>query len=309
MIRKANELNPAKRFRVLISGVPGIAKSTTALSAPNPLMVDADKGWDRVPAQFRRGAYIQPETYEEILDDLKPENVKDFETIIFDTGGALLTFMKSWAIRKNPKNGQRDGVTLSMVGFGEIGREFSRLIDYCFYTLGKHIVVVFHVKEEMDDDRKVFRLDVEGQTRNNIWKPMDLGGFMEAVGEKRVIGFSPTDRYFAKGTHGISGLLEIPNVMKGEPNDFLTNLFARINTNIGEEAKLGEEYTKLMALVMATISEVKDELTANQALSEIKGMTHIFGSKAESWHHLTEKAVKVGLSFDPILKTFKAVKA
>jgi len=309
MIRKANELNPTKRFRVLISGVPGIAKSTTALSAPNPLMIDADKGWDRVPAQFRKGGYIQPETYEEVLSDLTPENVKDYETLIFDTGGALLTYMKAWAIRKNPKNGQKDGVTLSMTGFGEIGREFSRLMDYCFYSLAKHIVVVFHVKEEMDDDRKVFRLDVEGQTRNNIWKAMDVGGFMEAIGEKRVIGFSPTDRYFAKGTHGISGIMEIPNVMKGEPNDFLTNLFSRINTSITEEAKMGEEYSKLMVLISATIAEVKDEATANQALNEIKGMAHIFGSKAESWHSLTEKAGKIGLQYDPILKAFKAVKA
>lgn len=309
MIRKANEMNPAKRFRVLISGVPGIAKSTTALSAPNPLMIDADKGWDRVPAQFRRGAYIQPATYEEVLDDLKAENVRDFETLIFDTGGALLTFMKAWAIRKNPKNGQKDGVTLSMQGFGEIGREFSRLMDYCFYTLGKHIVVVFHVKEEMDDDRKVFRLDVEGQTRNNIWKSMDVGGFMEAIGEKRVIGFSPTDRYFAKGTHGVTGLMDIPNVMKGEPNTFLSDLFAKINVSIQEEGKLADEYSRLMAQIGSIVGDIKDEAGANAALSDIKGMAHIFGSKAESWHMLTEKAGKIGLMFDPILKSFKGAKA
>ena len=137
---------------------------------------------------------------------------------------------------------------------------------------------------------------------------MDLGGFMEALGEKRVIGFSPTDRYFAKGTHGISGIMEIPNVMKGEPNDFLTNLFSRINTSITEEAKMGDEYLKLMALISATIAEVKNEETANQALNEIKGMAHIFGSKAESWHFLTEKAGKIGLQYDQILKAFKAVK-
>lgn len=308
MIRKSNELNPQKRFRVLLSGVPGIAKSTTSLSAPAPLMVDADKGWDRIPAQFRRGDYIQPETYEEVLDDLIPEKLKSYETIIFDTGGALLTFMKAWAIRKNPKNGQRDGVTLSMVGYGEIGREFSRLMDHCFYTLGKHVVIVFHVKEEQDDDRKVFRLDIEGQTRNNIWKNMDVGGFMEAIGEKRVVGFSPTDRYFAKGTHGISGVMEIPNVMKGEPNDFLSNLFSRINNSIAEEGKLVAEYETLMARVRNLLEDVKDEKTANVVFADIKDMVHVFGSKMESWNLLKAKAEAVGLIYDPVLKSFTAGK-
>ena len=38
-------------FKGLIYGQPGIGKSTIALSAPNPVMVDAEKGlkeWNRI---------------------------------------------------------------------------------------------------------------------------------------------------------------------------------------------------------------------------------------------------------------------
>jgi hypothetical protein len=306
MIKKANQFNEQKRFRVLISGVPGIAKSTTALSSPDPLMIDADFGWDRVPAQFRKGDYIQPKSYDELLLDLTIEGTKTYQTFIFDTGGALLNLMKAWAIKRDPKNGQRDGATLSMKGYGTIGQEFSRLMDYCFYTLQKHIVVVFHVKEEMDGDQKVFRLDVEGQTRNNIWKNMDLGGFMEASGERRMIGFSPTERYFAKGTHGVSGIMEIPNVMKGANNDFIQNLFSRVNNNILEEVALVSIYDDTMKQVKEIIGTVTNAESANKALESISSLQHQFASKTESWILLKEKSEACGLEYKD--KTFQVKK-
>lgn len=299
MIRKASELNSNNKRRVLLYGVPGIAKSTTALSAPNPLMIDTDRGWERIPAQFRKCDYIQPETYAELLSDLNQENCRSYESIIFDTGGTLLNLMKDWAIKKDPKDGQKDGQTLSMRGYGTVGREFQRLMDYCFYTLNKNIIIIFHAKEEMDGEYKVFRIDVEGRTKGEIWKPMDIGGFMEAHGERRVIGFSPTERYFAKGTMGISGIHEIPNVMKpGVPNDFLSNLFAYINQTLNSEIEMVKKYDELMNTVRATIEEVTNSMTATQALDAIKSNTQYFGSLQESKHLLNEKVNALGLKYD-----------
>lgn len=305
MIKKSNEVNSQKRFRILLYGVPGIAKSTTALSAPNTLMVDTDFGWDRVPAQFRKGSYIQPQSYDELLKDLSIENVKQFETIVFDTGGALLNLMKAWAAQKDPKYRQGDG-TPTQKGWGIIGNEFQRLMDYCFYTLGKHIIVVFHAKEDKDGEVKTYRPDVDGQTARNIWKPMDLGGFMEAKGDQIVIGFSPTDRYFAKGTHGITGVENIPNVMKGKSNDFITNLFHRINNNITEEMALVSIYDETMKQAKTIIEKVKDAKTANTALEEIGKLQHQFGSKTEAWTLLKEKSESVGLEYSN--KQFQAKK-
>jgi hypothetical protein len=298
MIKNPKESIIKNKYRVLIYGVPGIAKSTTALSAPSPLIIDTDRGLDRVPAKFRRGDFIQPDNYEEIITDLQPENVRRYETLVFDTGGALLNLMKAWAIQRNPTNGQKDGITLSMRGYGAVGQEFQRLMDHCYYALGKHVVVVFHAKEEMDGDIKVFRLDVEGQTRNNIWKCVDIGGFMEAIRDKRIIGFSPTDRYFAKGTHGIGDIMEIPNVVKGAANDFLTTLFARINQNLKEEMQLVVEYDKLMASIKNSIETVQNVETANNVFSEIKTLNHIFASKVEAWYLLKTRAESCGLVYN-----------
>ena len=108
-----------------------------------------------------------------------------------------------------PKYGQRDG-SLSLKGYGFVGREFVRLMDYCFYELKKNIVVVFHATEEKDGDNTRLRIKVEGQTKNNVWEPMDLGDFVEMYGNDRTIGFSNCERYFAKGTRGIHGVIRFP---------------------------------------------------------------------------------------------------
>ena len=49
MIKKASEIiNTDKKIRLLIAGYPGIGKTTLALSAPKPLLIDVDRGTDRV---------------------------------------------------------------------------------------------------------------------------------------------------------------------------------------------------------------------------------------------------------------------
>ena len=106
MIKKPNEIaNNTTRIRMLIAGFPGIGKTTLALSAPKPLLIDADFGVTRVKAMHRKDT-IQPENYQSLLDDLTPENLKDYETIVIDTGGALFELMKPYIIKDNPKKGK-----------------------------------------------------------------------------------------------------------------------------------------------------------------------------------------------------------
>jgi len=298
LILKPNQTSGARRYSVLLAGVPGIGKSTLALSGPATLAVMTDPGgWDRIPAHCRRAERIEPSNYEEVLADLIPSNLGGFETIAIDTGGSFLNLMKPWVIRQNPKNCQKDGKTLSMQGYGAIANEFARMVVYIREELRKHFVITFHVKEETDNDTNVYRLDMDGKSRNEIWKPMDLGGFMETNGNKRTICFSPSDRFYAKGTHGIEGVIELPNVMTGASNDFLTTLFAKIAANVSQEAELGQKYEVLMASIRNMVDEVKDAANANDALSMIEKTEHVFGSKAEAKYMLNVRIKALGLSY------------
>jgi hypothetical protein len=305
MIHNPSELNTRKRFKVLICGVPGIGKTTLALSAPGVILIDVDGGWDRVAVQNRRAiGYIQPANYKELMADLSSPIMAEAETIAMDTGGAFIGLLKAWAIEINPSNGQKDGVTLSQRGYGVVGAEFVRFTDMIYNQLGKNLVILFHAKEDVDGEQKVFRLDVEGQTRSNVWKPMDLGGFMEAVGNRRTIGFSPTDRYFAKGTHGISGVIQLPDLDKGAPNDFLTTLFAKVNENIAGEALVRAEYDKLMATITNLVAEVKTAKDANDAVVRLATLNYVFGAKTQAWNMLSARATAVGCKYDPVAKMF-----
>jgi len=295
MILKPSEITRNPRVRMVLYGPPGHAKSTTALSAPNVLFLDTDRGWHRIPAQFKTAVRIEPETYQEILDDLStPENLVGIETIVIDTGGQLLKFMKRWAIDKSDKNGKRDGA-LSIQGYGVVGQEFERFVDYIFNVLQKNVVVVFHSKEEKDGETTVHRLDVEGQTKNSIFKPMDLAGFMETRGGRIYVSFTPDERYYAKGTGGITGAIELPNVMKGAPNNFLTTLFAKVQENGKEEAAMARDYEVLMEKVHGLVGQVDGPETALAALQSILGMKHVFASAVECQRALIAKTNSLGL--------------
>ena len=244
MIRNPNDIQDgAKKIRMLMLATP--ASASPRWPCPHPARCTSTATLAlTVSSLATRMPYIQPRSYDEILNDLKPENLKDFETLVFDTAGKLITLMGLWAIKQNPKYGQRDG-SLSLKGYGFVGREFVRLMDYCFYELKKNIVVVFHATEEKDGDNTRLRIKVEGQTKNNVWEPMDLGGFVEMYGNDRTIGFSNCEKYFAKGTRGIHGVYKIPALGPGSPNDFLTKLFEEYNSKAAAEVGLYEQISRL----------------------------------------------------------------
>lgn len=307
MIKKPNEIvNNAKKIRILIAGFPGIGKTTLALSAPKPLHIDVDRGVDRVQAKNRRD-FIQPENYEELLTDLKSD-LSDYETLVFDTGGKLLDLMKPYVIKQDSKNSQKDGQTLSIKGYGAVGKEFQRLMDYAFYQLNKNIVVIFHAKEEKEGESTKLRILVEGSTKDNVWQPMDLGGFMEMSNNKRTLGFSNCEKYFAKGTHGIKGIIELPDLENETiQNNFLTKLFEKVNQNIIEEQNYFEEQNKKYEAVMNEVNPIIDGMTTenvNEVMNKIKNTEHILTSEKELKHNFKQKIEALGMIWNSEMKQY-----
>ena len=307
MIRNPSDIKEGeKKIRMLIAGYPGIGKSTLALSAPRPLHIDVDFGIDRIEPRYRK-PYIQPASYQEILDDLVPMNLQDYDTLVFDTGGKLVTLMSLWAIKKDIKNGKRDG-SLSQQGYGVIMREFNRLMDYCFYELRKNIVIVFHAIEDKSDDVTRLRIKVEGSTKNNVWEPMDLGGFVEMNGQFRTIGFSNCERYFAKGTRGIHGIMKIPELTPETPNDFLTKLFALYNSQAVKEVQQNsaeqDAYNAAMTAGKAIIASIVDVDTANSAMAGFLQIKHALTSNKELGVLWNTRIKELSLFYDSVLKRY-----
>lgn len=309
MIKKPNELiSENQKIRMLIAGYPGIGKTTLALSAPKPLLVDVDLGINRVMASARKD-FIQPNNYEELLEDLKGD-LSDYETLVIDTGGKLLELMKNYVIKNDVKNAKKDG-SLSLQGYGAVAREFSRFMDNCYYNLRKNIVIVFHAVEEKDEEQTKLRILVEGSTKNTVWQNVEIGGFMEIIGKKKTIGFDNCERYFAKASFGIKGVMEIPELDGTKPNDFLTKLFQLANNNIKKEAVFFEEqkkeYEKLMNEIVPQIEkmETKEDLITITKL--IKETNHILTSEKELKHKFKEKVAKLGYQWNGEKKEYEKI--
>lgn len=309
MIKKPNELiSENQKMRMLIAGYPGIGKTTLALSAPKPLLVDVDLGINRVMASARKD-FIQPNNYEELLEDLKGD-LSDYETLVIDTGGKLLELMKNYVIKNDVKNAKKDG-SLSLQGYGAVAREFSRFMDNCYYNLRKNIVIVFHAVEEKDEEQTKLRILVEGSTKNTVWQNVEIGGFMEIIGKKKTIGFDNCERYFAKASFGIKGIMEVPELDGTKSNDFLTKLFQLANNNIKKETVFFEEqkqeYEKLMNEIVPQIEkmETKEDLITITKL--IKETNHILTSEKELKHKFKEKVAELGYQWNGEKKEYEKV--
>lgn len=308
MIKKPTEMiNAENKFRVLIAGYPGMGKTTLALSAPKPLLIDTDFGANRIVDRLKTDC-IQPNTYQELLNDLTPENLKDYETIVIDTGGKLLELEKPHAIKMDSKNSKKDG-SLSIQGFGAVGTMFSDLVYKIHHDLRKHLVVIFHAVEEKQGEDTKIRIMVDGSTKNKIWQEMDVGGFIEKINGKRTIGFEPNERYFAKRTQGVNATYNIPELPNGVTGDFLTKLFETMDTYTKEIGTKAQEQQKQCAELVNQYAEVINNMTVentNEIIEQIKAIdNHILTSEKEIKAHFTDKIKELNLVWNKETKQYE----
>lgn len=217
-IKKKNEIELPKTIVGCITGVCGIGKTTLALSAPKPLLLDTDNGIHRVQSEYRSDV-VQVKSYEDILEVLE-EDLSDYETIVIDTLGELVNFMLKYFADKDKSLITRGG-TYNIKIWGFIKQEFQNL-KLKLQLLNKHLIFVSHVKEDKDGENKVYRMDVAGSTSETVTKILDFLGFCEMLGKARSISFSPSARFYAKNSIELNDYLEIPQLKTGDKNDFLT---------------------------------------------------------------------------------------
>ena len=217
-IKKKEEIELPKTIVGCITGVCGIGKTTLALSAPKPLLLDTDNGIHRVQSEYRSDV-VQVKSYQDILDVLE-EDLSDYETIVIDTLGELVNFMLKYFADKDKSLITRGG-TYNIKIWGFIKQEFQNL-KLKLQLLNKHLIFVSHVREDKDGENKVYRMDVAGSTSETVTKILDFLGFCEMLGKARSISFTPSARFYAKNSIELNDYLEIPQLKTGDKNDFLT---------------------------------------------------------------------------------------
>jgi hypothetical protein len=299
LIRKPFELNVQTKIKALIYGQAGMGKTTLALSAPKPLLLDFDGGVHRVNYGHQCPT-VQITKWEDCEEVLK-ENLSDFESLIIDTGGRMLDFMADYIIRKNSKMGKSNGA-LTLQGFGERKGMFRQFCKQAM-LMNKHLIFVAHRDTQKNNEEVRYVPLFGGSSYDDLVTDLDLVGYLEATGKKRMITFDPSDHNDGKNTCNLPSAMELPNTVdkdgNGLKNSFLID--SVINPYVANLEKRKAEagkYSEVMAELKAEILLITDSQSLNDFISRLDKFTHVGNSKAMAGQMIRVKAKELNLEWD-----------
>ena len=310
LIRKPHELNVQTKIKALIYGQAGTGKTTLALSTPKPLLFDFDGGVHRVNfAHLSNVGTVQIESYQDFLDVLEKEDLSDFETFVIDTGGKCLDYMADYIIRRNPKLGKSNG-TLTLQGYGERKAEFSALCKR-ISLMNKHILFVAHRETRTDGDEVRYVPLFGGSNYDSLVTELDLVGYLEANGRKRVITFDPTSRNDGKNTCNLPSTMDIPVIVdeSGNPTGNNSFFFERIIQpyikRLESRKVEGIQYNEIIENIKEQVEQITDELSANDFVQRIDHIKHIGTSRLMAAKLVRERCTQLGLKFNSKAKVYE----
>lgn len=307
LIRKPSELEVKQSLSALIYGQPGLGKSTIACSAPNAVLCDFDGGVSRINGAHQVPT-VQVHSWEEFLQAL--EEIKastEFSTIVIDTVGKMLAYMEDYIKRTDPRKKKADG-SLSLQGFGVRKQMFINFIKDCS-VMGKHVIFVAHEIEQKRGDETIIRPEVGGSSSNDLIKELDLVGYMEMYGNKRTISFTPCEKYYAKNTCNMAGVVEVPALIDDSgniiaPNNFMCNVINAFHARLANNIKATAEFENLVTEIKSTCASIESADDANKFVEWVKSLNHVYNSKAVALAELQKRASAVGLTYDKINKQY-----
>lgn len=206
---------------MLLYGDGGVGKTTFATTAPKPIIADCEGGTKYLG---RRGINVdvaQIKTWNDMnFTDGFGSLVKGdkYETVIIDPIGELMDKLKRHLIgMKDSKLVQRDG-SPTMAGWGFLKKTMRDYIKF-LRDSGKHVIVIAHVDEKMDEERMVKRPMVETKLSTELVNIVDIVAYMTVIErdgeEKRVLICDPSsDKYTAKDRTGALDRFVYPDFSK-----------------------------------------------------------------------------------------------
>ena len=308
LIKKPSELTSSATIKCLIYGQPGMGKSTLALSAPNPVLLDFDGGARRINGAHQVDT-LQVTEWQQIIDLLATNELAPYATIVVDTVGKMLDYLGAYIMKREPKYAQRDG-SLSLKGFGARKVAFIEFIKK-ISIMGKHLVFVAHEREDKDGDKRFIRPEIGGSSLGDLIKELDLVGYMRANGYTREICWSGTDAYYGKNACNLPKTMAVPEIIdaKGNltrENNFLSGVFSSYNNYLATQSSLRAKYDTLMERANAAIAKLDGADAANTLWESFQKVHPIWDSKIAMKMALDAKCSELGLSFNPMENKYGA---
>lgn len=304
LIKKSNELVIPSIIKMMVYGQAGMRKTSTALSAPKPLLLDFDNGVKRVNMSHLDGVDIVQITSWSDIQQVLREDLSPYQTIVVDTIGKMMDFIIS------DKCGTRQP---QIRDWGSINQEFSGFVRN-LSNLNKNVIFVAHRDTRREGDDTVFIPALREKSYNSIVTELDLLGYMEAKSEngrvKCTITFDPTNRNDGKNTCSLPSVMEVPTNLdsNGNPtakNDFITTRVINPYLSMLAQKKAeSDKYNRVIDEIKESIEFITDAQSANDFASRINEFEHVGSSLLMARNLFAAKVKSLGLVFDKETKTY-----
>jgi hypothetical protein len=258
-ITPASEPIPVNRLTLCIYGDPGTGKTTLAFTADKPLLFDFDNGAHRA---LNRQDTVRVSCWKDVdgvtLADLAPYN-----TIIVDTAGRMLDALSADIIENDAKMGR--GGVLSQQGWGRLKQRFTQWLKMLNQS-GKDVILVAHGTEKLDGETVNARLDVQGGSKDEIYKSVDAMGRLFIKSGQRVLCFDPTESAFGKNP-GQLPLLTVPSPIAP---DFMAKVIEQTKEALNAQTEAMREAARQMEGWREAIALLETAEQFNAQIAAIK---------------------------------------
>lgn len=306
LIKNSTELVIPSTIKMMVYGQAGTGKTTFALSAPKPLLLDFDNGVNRVNNEHLKTAgIVQIHSWDEALQVLN-EDLSAFQTVIVDTAGKMLDFI----IAK--KCGSRQP---SIRDWGGINQEFNGFTR-SLSMLGKNVIYIAHRDTRSEKDDTIYIPMMRNKNFSAIVTELDLLGYMEMRLENgkvnRTITFDPTERSEGKNACNLPSVMNIPTLIDKSgkitaDNDFIMEkVMAPYFTMLQVKRDEQIAYIEVAKQIVEQIELITDAQTANDFIKKIGDFKHVGSSKELARSLLVRKTTQLGLTFNKDTKSYEA---
>ncbi|MBX3253945.1 MAG: ATP-binding protein [Chitinophagaceae bacterium] len=258
-IIKANEPLPESSVVIGVYGEPGVAKTTIANTAENPLLCDFDRGSRR--SLFRKDTLVLT-GWNDVINEEKAGTFKGYKTIIIDTAKAALDdFLMTYVVEKDFKLR-----TNKLGAYGAIGDEFKLFLNNR-RNEGADVIIIAHAKK--DEDTKKHIPDITGQSYNLMLRVCDQLGYVSMINNKRTIQFSPTDVTVGKNTATLP-IMEIPDKSDPAITHFMADIISKTKESLSRQSEAQAEATAKSEKFQKEIAAVQNVDDLNSVLTVVQ---------------------------------------
>lgn len=297
-ITKESDPIEVKHLTFSIYAPPGLGKTSLAFTASKPILLDFDHGAYR--SAFRKDSVVVEQWAD--VDGITAADVADYDTIVIDTAGRALDALTAHLIADNPKF-KGYGGALSLQGYGALKSTFTSWLKR-LNSFGKDVIMVAHSSEQRNGDDVIERLDVQGGSKEEIYKASDAMGHLTTRNKERLLVFDPTEAAFGKNPGQLSPLT-VPHF--AETPDFMAQVITDTKAKLNEMTEAQKAAAQELQQWSERFDEAEDADTFNNLKAECDSASDEVRDNVKRL--LVKKAKDKGLQFDKQAGEFRQPEA